>query len=84
MREVNSSEDASLAALSEINQSLRQQVIELVLTIAAMRENAEPPSTMIPFGVGETNRGMVKMRRAFRSTKSGDSLKNKARGHRRS
>jgi hypothetical protein len=48
MREINSSHDANLAALSDINHSLRQQVIELVLTIAAMRENADLPSATIP------------------------------------
>lgn len=41
MREVDSDQAAQLAALNEINHSLRQQVIELVLSIAAMRENAD-------------------------------------------
>ena len=41
MRKVDSDQDAQLAALNEINHSLRQQVIELVLSIAAMRENAD-------------------------------------------
>ena len=41
MSELDSDQEAQLAALNEINRSLRQQVIELVLSIAAMRENAD-------------------------------------------
>jgi hypothetical protein len=83
MREINSSPDANLVALSEINHSLRQQVIELVLTIAAMRENADLPSATLPHGMGETSRGMAKMKPTFRSTKSTYTLKNKARSQQR-
>lgn len=41
MSEINSNYDAQLAALNEINHSLRQQVIELSLSIAEMRETAD-------------------------------------------
>jgi hypothetical protein len=82
MREINSNQDANLAALSEINHSLRQQVIELVLSIAAMRENVELPSATISPAPGAANRGLAKMQRAFDSARSPASVK-KARNHRR-
>jgi hypothetical protein len=38
MSTVNQSHDATLASLSELNHSLRQQVIELLLSIAVLKE----------------------------------------------
>jgi hypothetical protein len=35
---VNQSHDATLASLSELNHSLRQQVVELLLSIAILKE----------------------------------------------
>lgn len=81
MREVDSN-DAQLAALSEINHSLRQQVIELVLSIAAMREDAGRLSGTISGGTRTANCERAKMTRAFGSTKSADIMK--MRGQRRS
>jgi len=78
MREVDSSHHAQLAALSEINHSLRQQVIELVLSIATMRENADSG----PGTVSGAACGRPKMTRTFGSTKSADFVK--MRGQRRS
>lgn len=72
MREVDSNHDAQLAALSEINHSLRQQVIELVLSIAAMRKDADMLSGTISGEVRTANCGRAKTTRAFRSTKSAD------------
>ena len=81
MRELDSDQDAQLAALNEINHSLRQQVIELVLSIAAMRENADLLSG-ISCGVRTANCGPAKMTRPFGSAKSGNVMK--MRGQRRS
>ena len=78
MREVDSSHNAQLAALSEINHSLRQQVIELVLSIATMRENADSR----PGTVSGAACGRPKMTRTFASAKSADFAK--MRGQRRS
>jgi hypothetical protein len=39
---VNESQDATLASLSELNHSLRQQVVELLLSIAILKETAGP------------------------------------------
>jgi hypothetical protein len=64
MRELDSDQDAQLAALNEINHSLRQQVIELVLSIAAMRENADLLSG-ISCGVRTANCGPAKMTSSF-------------------
>jgi hypothetical protein len=68
MREIDSNHDAQLAALSEINHSLRRQVIELILSIAAMREDADLLSGTISGGVRSANCGQVKTTRAFGST----------------
>jgi hypothetical protein len=82
MREVDSN-DAQLAALSEINHSLRQQVIELVLSIAAMREDVDLLSGTISEGKKRTmNCERAKMTRAFGRIKSTDIMK--MRGQRRS
>jgi hypothetical protein len=40
MSTANESHDATLASLSELNHSLRQQVVELLLSIAILRETA--------------------------------------------
>ena len=82
MREIDSNDDSQLAALSEINHSLRRQVIELVLSIAAMREDADPLLRTISRGVSSPNCGRAKMTRAFGSTKSVGIMK--MRGQRRS
>jgi hypothetical protein len=81
MREVDSN-DAQLAALSEINHSLRQQVIELVLSIAAMREDVDLLSRTISEKKRTVNCQRAKMTRAFGSIKSTDIMK--MRGQRRS
>jgi hypothetical protein len=38
MSTANQSHDATLASLSELNQSLRQQVVELLISIAILKE----------------------------------------------
>jgi hypothetical protein len=38
MSSVSQSHDATLASLSELNHSLRQQVVELLLSIAILKE----------------------------------------------
>jgi hypothetical protein len=81
MREVDSN-DAQLAALSEINHSLRQQVIELVLSIAAMREDVDLLSRTISEEKRTVSCQRAKMTRAFGSIKSTDIMK--MRGQRRS
>ena len=72
MREIDSHHDTQLEALNEINHSLRQQVIELVLSIAAMREDADVLSGTISGEIRTANCGRAKTTRAFRSTKSAD------------
>lgn len=81
MREVDSN-DAQLAALSEINHSLRQQVIELVLSIAAMREDVDLLSGKISEGTRTANCERAKMARTFGSIKPTNIMK--MRGQRRS
>jgi hypothetical protein len=60
MRQVDSNHGAQLAALNEINHSLRQQVIELVLSIAAMREDADSLSRTFSKEVRTANCGRAK------------------------
>ena len=40
----NSNQEMTLSSLSELNRSLRQQAVDLVLCIAAMKESADLPS----------------------------------------
>jgi len=79
MREIDSSYDEQLAALSEINWSLREQVIELTLSIAAMRENAALPSNSNSSDIRAAVRDHAGRPRVAGSARSGNVMK--VRGH---
>jgi hypothetical protein len=74
MREINSNDDAQLAALNEINHSLRQQIIELSLSIAAMRETAD-----ITGGIRGAHRDRDQITGSFGSSKSATVLRMRGR-----
>jgi hypothetical protein len=51
MASADTNREASLASLSEINCSLRQQVVDLALSIAVMKESAGLRSSLIIHGI---------------------------------
>jgi hypothetical protein len=79
MREIDSSYDEQLAALSEINCSLREQVIELTLSIAEMRESAGLLSNVRSGSVRATSYDHVAAPRVSGSVRSATVVK--MRGH---
>jgi hypothetical protein len=48
MSVANQNHEATLASLSELNHSLRQQVVQLLLSIAILKETAGPGPGAIP------------------------------------